>query len=258
MPDENEFLDAFGLNVTEPETDSEEGEDTADKSTGNPSGVNNANPDAQEPDAGSNPDDNGQEPDPQDHQRMNRAFAQMRVENNNMKQLLNNIAGVLGINPQTAQNGDVQEAIQQAVIKAQAKQQNVDPGLLQRLNDLEAYKNNAERQALSNKAMFGFQAVKNQFNLTDKDLNDFAEQLVAANINPYTQDVDLVSEYKLRNFDKLIEAAVARGVEQEASRQKNVNSHSTTPGSNTGGGNTDADKIHSVAELTKWFNENNK
>ena len=265
----SDFLAAFGLdesaledtdnnpeNQNESDTDTSSGQNTDTDTTGNQntennqensSGDNNANPDAQ-----SNQENTQQS---QTHA-VNQAFAQMRVENSNLRKLLGNVANVLGIDPKTPQEQMLQ-AIQKSVTAAQAKQQNIDPALLERLNVLEDYKANNERQALANKAIIGFQAVKNQFNLSDTELNDFADQLIEAKVNPYTSDIDLVAEYKLRNFDKLIEAAVARGVEQEARRSKNVSNHSTTPGNTTGGGTNDnPEKISSIAEFDKWLAEN--
>ena len=255
----SDFLAAFGIDESaledtdnNPENQNDSGTDTSDdQNTENEqdanSGDDNANPDAQ-----SNQENTQQT---QTHA-VNQAFAQMRVENSNLRKLLGNVANVLGIDPNTPQEQMLQ-AIQKRVTAAQAKQQNIDPALLERLNVLEDYKANSERQALANKAIIGFQAVKNQFNLSDAELNDFADQLIEAKVNPYTSDIDLVAEYKLRNFDKLIEAAVARGVEQEARRSKNVSNHSTTPGNTTGGGtNNNTEKINSIAEFDKWLAEN--
>jgi hypothetical protein len=104
----------------------------------------------------------------------------------------------------------------------------------------------------------GFQAVKNQFNLSDKDVDDFADQLIRDGVNPFTKSVDIVAEYKLRNFDALLEAAVQKGAAQEAQRQANVAAHSSQPNKTTGGAgdNSEPDKINSVASLTDWLEKN--
>ena len=275
----SDFLEAFGLT----EADVQEAQ--------NNSGDPNANPDAQQ--SGQGTDDSapqGTEPtepgaqtqqegqgqaaqnqnddsqnnaqqDPDDDtqrdSRRNAAFAQMRSENSALKKLVGDIAGVLGINPDTPQD-QMQAAVQDAILKAQAKQQNLDPAVLQRLRQLEQYKEANERQSLTNKAYMGFQTVKNQFNLSDKELDGFAEQLMQAGVNPFTTDVDLVQEYKLRNFDKLIAAAEQRGAANEATRQQNVAQHSSQPNNTTGAGsNSEPDKITSTTELTSWFDKQN-
>ena len=160
------------------------------------------------------------------NQRANMAFAQMRSENTALKRLVSDIAGVLGVDPNTPQV-QMQAAVQDAIIKAQAKQQNVDPAVLQKISQLEQYKEQQERQSLSNRALMGFQTVKNQFNLSDTDLDGFAEQLMQAGVNPFTKEVDLVAEYKLRNFDALIAAEEERGIAKEASRKQTVAAHSS-------------------------------
>lgn len=273
-----DFLEAFGLT----EADVQEAQ--------NNSGDTDANPDAQQ--SGQGTDDsapqgtepteigaqtqtqqegqtqdpqgqnNDQQQDPNDDaqrdSRRNAAFAQMRSENSALKKLVGDIAGVLGINPNTPQ-AQMQVAVQEAIIKAQAKQQNLDPAVLQRLNQLEQYKEANERQSLTNKAYMGFQTVKNQFNLSDKELEGFADQLMQSGVNPFTTDVDLVTEYKVRNFDKLIAAAEQRGAANEAARQQKVAQHSSQPSNATGAGSdSEPDKITSTTALTNWFDEHNK
>jgi hypothetical protein len=190
--------------------------------------------------------------------RANAAFAQMRSENTALKRIVNDIAGVLGIDTNTPQ-AQMQAAVQDAILKAQARQQNMDPALLRRITHLEQYKEANEKQALTNRALMGFQTVKNQFNLTDAEVDDFADQLIMSGVNPFVRELDLVAEYKIRNFDALIAAAEARGKEQEASRAQAVAAHSTQPGTASGkGAGTEPDKISSVSELTNWFDKNTK
>ena len=275
-----DFLEAFGLT----EADVQEAQ--------NNSGETDANPDAQQvgQDAGADTDTSAQQgtdttgtdataqqdnqsqndasqQDAQDQnaddaaQRDNRvkanaAFAQMRSENTALRKLVNDIAGVLGVNPNTPQP-QMQAAVQDAILRAQAKQQNLDPAVLLRLQQLEQYKEANERQSLSDRALMGFQAVKNQFGLSEKEIDGFADQLMKAGVNPFTTDVDLIAEYKLRNFDKLLAAAEQRGAAKEAERQQNVANHSSQPSKATGAGSdSEPDKITSTTELTSWFDKN--
>lgn len=264
-----EFLEAFGISS----------EATQDNQSN--SGVN-ANPDAQDSDAASaastdvnDTDNQTQDPatqtDSSDNQtdtqpteqqnanaRANQAFAQMRTENASLKRLIGDIAEVLGIDANTPQD-QMNAAVQNAVIQAQAKKQGIDPAVLQRLTQLEQYKEQNERQSFTNKALMGFQNVKNQFNLTDAELDAFADQLVKDGVNPFVKDVNILAEYKLRNFDSLIAAAEKRGAAQEATRQQNVAAHSTSPSKNTGAGSdNEPDKVNTTSGLTKWFDDNTK
>ena len=45
-----------------------------------------------------------------------------------------------------------------------------------------------------------FKLSKNKFNLDEKKLIEFAQSLLDDGINPHEQDVDLVAEYRSRNF----------------------------------------------------------
>lgn len=261
-----EFLEAFGISS----------EATQDNQSN--SGVN-ANPDAQDSDATStdvndtdnqaqdsatqtDSSDNQTDTQPTEQQsanaRANQAFAQMRTENASLKRLIGDIAEVLGIDANTPQD-QMNAAVQNAVLQAQAKKQGIDPAVLQRLTQLEQYKEQNERQSFTNKALMGFQNVKNQFNLSDKELDAFADLLIKDGVNPFVSDVNLVSEYKLRNFDSLIAAAEKRGAAQEATRQQNVAAHSTSPSKNTGASSdNEPDKVNTTSGLTKWFDDNTK
>lgn len=260
-----DFLNAFGLT---PDDVAQADNNPGDNAGADPDAQTQTDPQNQE----GSPENQNQEPgastepgaqqeqtaqNADNNQRANAAFAQMRSENTALKKLVNDIAGVLGIDANTPQ-AQMQAAVQDAIIRAQAKQQNIDPAVLQRLSQLENYKEETEKQALTSRALMGFQTVKNQFKLSDADIDAFANQLMEAGVNPFTRDVDLVSEYKLRNFDALIAAAEQRGIAKEVERQTNVAAHSTQPGSNTGIGadNGNPDTIKSVSQLTNWFNNN--
>lgn len=182
------------------------------------------------------------------------AFAQMRTENKKFQTALKGIAEVLGVQD-TKNPEEMINTLQALVTKAQAQKQGVPTELLQRLQTLEQrdqeYTSNQTRQA----AYIGFQKVKDTFELSDSDLAAFADTLVAENINPFEQVIDLVSEYKLRNFEKIVAAAQAKGAQLEAERALKASTHSTTPSKTQGQANADTEKITSVAELNNWFSK---
>lgn len=235
------------------DTSAQQGADTTETNATAQQDNQSQNDDSQQDAQDQNADDAAQR---DNRVKANAAFAQMRSENTALKKLVNDIAGVLGVNPNTPP-AQVQAAVQDAILRAQAKQQNLDPAVLHRLQQLEQYKEANERQSLSNRALMGFQTVKNQFSLTDKELDSFADQLMKDGVNPFTTSVDLVAEYKLRNFDKLLAAAEQRGAAKEAERQQNVANHSSQPSKTTGAGSdSEPDKITSTTELTNWFDKN--
>ena len=116
-----------------------------------------------------------------------------------------------------------------------------------------------EKQNLLIAAGRGFQALKTQHHLTDEDLNNFADELIADGLNPYEQPVDLLREYRNRHFDDLINAAVQRGIQQEAERSAKASRQSTTPSHSNGDTEpTTEGKINTVEGLNKWLEEHTK
>ena len=183
------------------------------------------------------------------------AFAQMRVENKKYQNMMKDIASLLGVQDSNPDN--IMNAMQEKIVNAQARQQWIPTELAQRLAQLE----NANREftlgEIRRNAYLGFQQIKDTFGLDDTSLNQFADTLVASGLNPFEQQVDLVSEYKLRNFDMLIKQAEERGAKAEAERSSIASSQSTTPNTRQGIQESERGKIiTSIADLTKWLEDN--
>lgn len=183
------------------------------------------------------------------------AFAQMRVENKKYQNMMKDIASLLGVQDSNPDN--IMNAMQEKIVNAQARQQGIPTELAQRLAQLE----NANREftlgEIRRNAYLGFQQIKDTFGLDDTSLNQFADTLVASGLNPFEQQVDLVSEYKLRNFDMLIKQAEERGAKAEAERSSRASSQSTTPNTRQGIQESERGKIiTSIADLTKWLEDN--
>lgn len=188
----------------------------------------------------------------------NRAFAEMRVKTQKYEKILKSLGNLLG-----AQDPNDPDAIlnlvQEKVLQAQAKQQNIPVELLQKLDLLEAESQERQRAALTQQALIGFQNVKNQFGLDDKGLDAFADELAQNGINPFAQQIDLVKVYRDFHFEDIIAKEVQKAVEAERQRALKAATESTTPGSTTGvGGGTTPSQIKTAAELENWFKENIK
>ena len=106
-----------------------------------------------------------------------------------------------------------------------------------------------------NAAYLGFQQIKTQFKLSDTELQQFANDLVADGKNPFVQTFDLVAEYKLRNFDRLLEDAKQQGIQAEIARASKANDNASTPTNKQGGTQDPAEQITTVKQLTDWFNK---
>ena len=191
--------------------------------------------------------------------KQNKAFAELRMQNKAQAEFIMRLARSAGLNPKDVK--EAQEFLSEGATRVEAKKRNIDPETLIQLEEerteLEEYRNQANRQA----AMLGFQKVKNEYNLTNEDLNNFAEQLAAKNINPFSGDrVDLLKEYRMLNFDKLLAQAKEAGRQEEIARSLKAKQNSTTPLKTTGNdtplGETPA--VNTVKDLDNLLNSLNK
>ena len=191
--------------------------------------------------------------------KQNKAFAELRMQNKAQAEFIMRLARSAGLNPKDVK--EAQEFLSEGATRVEAKKRNIDPETLRQLEEerteLEEYRNQANRQA----AMLGFQKVKNEYNLTNEDLNNFAEQLAAKNINPFSGDkVDLLKGYRMLNFDKLLAQAKEAGRQEEIARSLKAKQNSTTPLKTTGNdtplGETPA--VNTVKDLDNLLNSLNK
>jgi len=188
----------------------------------------------------------------------NKAFAEMRVKTQKYEKILKSLGNLLGA--QDVNDPDViLNLVQEKVLQAQAKQQNIPVELLQKLDLLEAESQARQKDALTQQALIGFQNVKNQFGLDDKGLDAFADELAQKGINPFAQQIDLVKVYRDFHFEDIIAKEVQKAVEAERQRALKAATESTTPGSTTGvGEGATPSQIKTAAELENWFKENIK
>lgn len=181
------------------------------------------------------------------------AFAQLRAENSKFKTLMNDMADLLQVN----KDGDLSEAIKAKVIEANAKKTGVPIEVLQKLDYLTQRDQEFTKEQMRQAAIFGFQKVKDQFKLTDQDLNGFAQDLYKAGVNPFEQQIDLLGEYQKRNFDRLIAAAVERGRQEEAQRAAKATEQGSTPVPQSGKQQSGQSKINTIKDLDSYFNNIN-
>lgn len=202
------------------------------------------------------PEQDQQEQKPSQQEKLNQAFAQMRVENKELKNLMKGIGDVLGV--QDTDNPDeLKKALNDQLVQAQAKQKNVDPELLQEMQQLRTKQEQYEQDEIRRQAYLGFQNVKQEFGLEDSALQDFADQLVSEGLNPFEQKMDLKTQYIQRNYSKLLQEAEERGAQKEAQKSAGAEKHSTTPSTKTGQQQGEPTKINSVHELNEYFKQNN-
>ena len=228
-----------------PSTGSAE-EDTPTTTTTEP-----APPKTQEKDTPPNPEDKFKA-------KQNHAFAQLRVENKELADLIMNLAAATGQTPKNIT--EAQAILKGGLDKVVSKNRNIPEDVLREMEEdkkaLETLRQNEAKQ----KALSGFQAVKNTFGLTNDQINRFADKLIEHNLNPFEQELDLIKEYKNLYFDEMIAAAKEEGIQAERARALKAQQNSTTPSTQTGlteptGGQDNP--IKSVSELNKLLDSLN-
>lgn len=184
--------------------------------------------------------------------KQNSAFAQMRIQNKELSDLLMNLAQATGQSPKNIT--EAQTILKEGLTKVISKNRNIPEDVLREMDEdkraLAELKQNQARQ----KALAGFQTVKDRFGLSREDVNSFADKLVENKLNPFEQDLDLVKEYRNLYFDDLIAKAKEEGVQEERARSLKAQQNSTTPSTqkglpeNTGNQGT---PIKSIMDLDK-------
>ena len=248
--DMKDFLDSFGITAppagddTDPPSDPPSDPPATDPPQDPPGSEPPATDPASKTDPAQNPANDKQ----------TQAFAAMRVENSTLKNTLQSVAAVLGIT-ETKDLSALSEAIKVKALEAQAKQQNVPVEMLQKLDRLENLEQQFTATQLQTQAAIGFQKVAEQFKLGNEELVAFAQSLLADGLNPYEKQVDLVKEYRDRNWETIINQAVETAVRAEQERAAKAGKASD-PGTEKGGVPGAQDKITTIKDLdsliSKW------
>lgn len=270
---QEDFLKAFGVAPTTPTNNEADTNTSANATNDNPDGANpgtessdgvdgaNNNQQTQQQEPSNTGDNNeGNQTDANKNEgndptsKSAQAFAAMRVELARKDKLLEGVATVLGLDPKSKESMD---QLQGKLNEALAKKQGIDPEILIKLNKLEEMETQRNIEQVRNNAFMGFQKVKTKYGLSDEQLQEFANQLVADGKNPFVTQLDLESEYKLKNFDKIMEEAKAKGAQEEIARAAKAGANASTPGNNQGvqTNNNDAKQITTIKGLTEWFNQ---
>ncbi len=258
---ESEMRDLFGITedsepTPEPAPSDDKEPDPQPGEPTSPGGTDPAAPEQKPATATPSPTPNSTKDTPlnpeEKFNKQNSAFAQMRIENKKLSDLLMNLAKATG---QTPKNIDeAQTMLQEGLTKVVSKNRNIPEDVLREMEEdkkaLAEFKQNQARQ----KALAGFQAVKDSFGLSREDVNNFADKLIENKLNPFEQDLDLVKEYRNLYFEELIAKAKEEGVQEERARSIKAQQNSTTPSTqkgvaeNTGNQGT---PIKTVADLDK-------
>lgn len=171
--------------------------------------------------------------------KQNKAFAEMRIQNKEYEQFLLQMAKVAKLDVKTAK--EAKDVLAARLQQTEAKQKQMDPQVLAELEESRKQIAELQQSRVREKAIAGFAQLKTLHGLSDNDLNDFADALVTQKKNPFEQEMDLVAEYRLANFDKLMEKAREEGRLAEIARSTKAQQSGSNPGTqrstptNTGG-----------------------
>lgn len=185
----------------------------------------------------------------------NSAFAQMRIQNKELSDLLISLAKASGQNPKNIT--EAQEILKEGLNKVVSKNRNIPEDVLREMEEDKNALAEMRKEQAKQKALAGFQQVKDLHGLSREDINKFADKLLEKQINPFEHpDIDLVKEYRSMYFNELIAAAKEQGVQEERARALKATNNSTTPSTqqglpdNTG---NQGNPIKTVADLDKFF-----
>lgn len=179
--------------------------------------------------------------------KQNAAFAQMRVQNKQMQETITKLGGLLGL--EVADHTQLITALEQKMLQFQAQETNIPVNVLQELEASRKAQQQQEAETHRTNALLGFQKVKDTFSLDQKGLNEFANQLNEAGKNPFTDPLDLIQEYRMLNFERILQQERDKAAQEVIARQKKAEAHSTTPAKAVGAPPTSATPVTTVSGL---------
>ncbi len=185
--------------------------------------------------------------------KQNQAFAQMRVQTKEYESIIMDLAKLTGTNVNNID--EAKQLLLKATQEAQAKAQKVDPAILAELSEKDRALKEMQAQQLRTEAITGFAKIKTLHGLSDAELGTFADALLEQKKNPFEQKLDLVSEYRLMNFDALIQKASDAAAKAAVERYKKGQDAGSNPGTVQGQNPTGNSRkeIKTTADLDAFF-----
>lgn len=179
------------------------------------------------------------------------AFAEMRVQNKAMADMLKKIADATGI--QYTDQNDMLAKLNSDALTKLAEKQGVPVEILQRMETLERNSQLYLQQQTEARLRVGFANIKQEYNLSDDEMMAFAKQLDDANVD--LSKIDLKAEYQNRNFEAIVQKRIDAAVAAALSKDQQAQAQSTQP---TAQGavqqaTTKPEQINSVAALRSWL-----
>lgn len=190
----------------------------------------------------------------EDAQRQARAFAEMRSTINKYSKVFKQLQPMMGVNSED----EVIERLLDAGLNVQARNQNVDPEILKRMQSLEEQNLMMMSEQRHKALVESFGLLQKDFNLTNKEVVDFARELDNKQIDVMKLGVDLSTLYRGMHHEAIVKKQI------ETEKQKWITSNNaanSAPGVNTSTGkknNQGKTEINTMGELESLFNQINK
>lgn len=185
----------------------------------------------------------------------NNAFAEMRVANKQMQDMLSKIADAYGI--QYTDSNDMMTKLNDDAITKIAERKGIPVEFLKRMESLEADAYAFRAQQNQQRLINGFKELQSEFGCTQDELQSFAASLDADKVDVNT--VNLKNEYLARNFEsimnKRIEAAVQAALAGDAAAAAQ-STQPTQPGAAASGNG--GQNIGSVGDLRTLLSQLSK
>ena len=179
------------------------------------------------------------------------AFAEMRVQNKAMSDMLKKIADATGI--QYTDQNDMLAKLNSDALTKLAEKQGVPVEILQRMETLERNSQLYLQQQNESRLRAGFVNLKQDYGLSDEEMMNFAKQLDDDKVD--LSKVDLVAEYRNRNFEAIVQKRIDAAVAAALSKDQQAQAQSTQPNAQGATQQTAAktEQITTVAGLRSWL-----
>ena len=179
------------------------------------------------------------------------AFAEMRVQNKAMSDMLKKIADATGI--QYTDQNDMLAKLNSDALTKLAEKQGVPVEILQRMETLERNSQLYLQQQNESRLRAGFVNLKQDYGLSDEEMMNFAKQLDDDKVD--LSKVDLVAEYRNRNFEAIVQKRIDAAVAAALSKDQQAQAQSTQPTAQGAVQQAAAktEQITTVAGLRSWL-----
>lgn len=185
----------------------------------------------------------------------NQAFARMRTQNAQMQKTMQRMAQVLGLDPSLPPE-QLASVLQQQSTTALARRNNIDPAILNRLDELEARDARYRQMEYESNAKNAFMTIQERFGATPEDLQYFVQDLVQSGYDMAAPGANLVTEFINRNFDAIVQFkvdAAVRAEQERSTKASGASKPSTKQGQSKQTTNNDVE-VNSVEDMEDYLN----